>query len=113
LLKFGQKGLVGTDSHLTYLLLPLQRGTESRKSRRKLILVTKDKNDQLKKVFGEDCSKEKGRMLLKFKRSHLCETSQKITKAERVKELVLMPMWLSGIKALPSINSYFLSGPST
>jgi hypothetical protein len=31
----------------------------------------------------------------------------KITKAERVKEMVLMHVWLSGIKALPDTNSYF------
>jgi hypothetical protein len=31
----------------------------------------------------------------------------KITKAERVKEMVLKHVWLSGIKALPDINSYF------
>jgi hypothetical protein len=31
----------------------------------------------------------------------------KITKAERNKEMVLMYVWLSGIKALPDTNSYF------
>jgi hypothetical protein len=31
----------------------------------------------------------------------------KITKAERIKEMALMHMWLSGIKALPDTNSYF------
>jgi hypothetical protein len=31
----------------------------------------------------------------------------KITKAERTKEMVLMHVWLSGIKALPDTNSYF------
>jgi hypothetical protein len=31
----------------------------------------------------------------------------KITKAERIKEIVLMHVWLSGIKALPDTNSYF------
>jgi hypothetical protein len=35
----------------------------------------------------------------------------KITKAKRVKEMVLMHVWLSGIKALPDTNSYFLPGP--
>jgi hypothetical protein len=29
----------------------------------------------------------------------------KITKAEWIKEMVLMHMWLSGIKALPDTNS--------
>jgi hypothetical protein len=32
----------------------------------------------------------------------------KITKAERIEEMVLKHVWLSGIKALPGTNSYFL-----
>jgi hypothetical protein len=32
----------------------------------------------------------------------------KITKAERIKEMVLIHVWLSGIKVLPDTNSYFL-----
>jgi hypothetical protein len=31
----------------------------------------------------------------------------KITKAKRIEEMVLMNVWLSGIKALPDTNSYF------
>jgi hypothetical protein len=31
----------------------------------------------------------------------------KITKTERIEEMVLMHVWLSGIKALPDTNSYF------
>jgi hypothetical protein len=34
----------------------------------------------------------------------------KITKAERIEEIVLKHVWLSGIKALPGTNSYFLDG---
>jgi hypothetical protein len=37
----------------------------------------------------------------------------KITKAERIKEMVLMHVWLSDIKALPDTNSYFQTGSST
>jgi hypothetical protein len=37
----------------------------------------------------------------------------KITKAKRIKEMVFMHVWLSGIKALPDINSYFSTGSST
>jgi hypothetical protein len=37
----------------------------------------------------------------------------KIIKAERIKEMVLMHVWLSGIKALPDTNSYFYTGSST
>jgi hypothetical protein len=31
----------------------------------------------------------------------------KITKTERIKEMVLIHVWLSGIKTLPDTNSYF------
>jgi hypothetical protein len=31
----------------------------------------------------------------------------KITKADRIKKMVLMHVWLSDIKALPDTNSYF------
>jgi Ca2+/Na+ antiporter len=31
----------------------------------------------------------------------------KITKAEGIKEMVLIHVWLSGIKALPDTSSYF------
>jgi hypothetical protein len=31
----------------------------------------------------------------------------KINKAERIEKMVLMHVWLSGIKALPDPNSYF------
>jgi hypothetical protein len=31
----------------------------------------------------------------------------KITKAERIEEVVLMHVWPPGIKALPDTNSYF------
>jgi hypothetical protein len=30
----------------------------------------------------------------------------KITKAERIEEMVLIPVWLSGIEALVDTNSY-------
>jgi hypothetical protein len=32
----------------------------------------------------------------------------KITKAERIEEMVLIHVWLSGIKPFPEISSYFL-----
>jgi hypothetical protein len=31
----------------------------------------------------------------------------KITKAKRIEEIVLIHVWLSGIKVLPDTNSYF------
>jgi hypothetical protein len=37
----------------------------------------------------------------------------KIIKAERIKEMVLMHVWLPGIKALPDTNSYFYTVSST
>jgi hypothetical protein len=33
---------------------------------------------------------------------------KKITKAKRIEEMVLIPVWLSGIKALPDTDLYFL-----
>jgi hypothetical protein len=38
---------------------------------------------------------------------------KKLIKAERVKEVVLMQVWLSGIKALLGTNSYLWPGHST
>jgi hypothetical protein len=38
----------------------------------------------------------------------LVQDLSKITKAERIEEMVLIHVWLSGIKALPDTNSYFL-----
>jgi hypothetical protein len=37
----------------------------------------------------------------------------KITKAERIKKMVLTYVLLSGIKALPDTNLYFQTGSST
>jgi hypothetical protein len=37
----------------------------------------------------------------------LVSNLSKITKAGRITEMVLMHVWLSGIKALPDTNSYF------
>jgi hypothetical protein len=37
----------------------------------------------------------------------------KTTKAERIEEMVLRHVWLSGIKALPDTNSYFSTGSSS
>jgi hypothetical protein len=64
-----------------------------------------------RQIFRRECSEPssldtKGEMPSKFQWSHWCHLS-KITKAERVKEMVLMHVWLSGIKALPDTNSYF------
>jgi hypothetical protein len=39
----------------------------------------------------------------------LLPNHSKITKAERIEGMVLMHVWLSGIKALPDTNSYFLN----
>jgi hypothetical protein len=43
----------------------------------------------------------KGGMLLKF-----VPDLSKIPKAQRIEEMVLMHVWLSGIKALPDTNSF-------
>jgi hypothetical protein len=45
--------------------------------------------------------------VIKVPMESLVPDLSKITKAERIKEMVLMHVWLSGIKALPDTNSYF------
>jgi hypothetical protein len=37
----------------------------------------------------------------------LVQDLSKIPKAKRIEKVVLIHMWLSGIKALPDTNSYF------
>jgi hypothetical protein len=44
---------------------------------------------------------------LKVQMESLIPDLSKITKSERIKEMVLMYVWLSGIIALPDTNSYF------
>jgi hypothetical protein len=41
------------------------------------------------------------------------DLSKKLIKAKRVKEVVLVHVWLFGIKALLGTFSYFWPGPST
>jgi hypothetical protein len=57
-------------------------------------------------IFRRDCSEtnslEKGGNAVK-----VLPDRSKITKAERIEEVVLMHVWPSGIKALPDTNSYF------
>jgi hypothetical protein len=43
----------------------------------------------------------------KFKWSPLMPDLSKITKPERIEEVVLLHLWPYGIKALPDTNSYF------
>jgi hypothetical protein len=44
---------------------------------------------------------------IKVQMESLVPDLSKITKAERIKEMVLTHVWLSGIKALLDTNSYF------
>jgi hypothetical protein len=44
---------------------------------------------------------------IKVQMESLMPDLSKITKDERIEEVVLMHVWLSGIKALPDTNSYF------
>jgi hypothetical protein len=44
---------------------------------------------------------------IKVQMESLVPDLSKITKAERIKEMVLMHVWLSGIKGLLDTNSYF------
>jgi hypothetical protein len=45
---------------------------------------------------------------VKVQMESLVPDLSKITKAERTEEMVLICVWLSGIKALPDTNSFFL-----
>jgi hypothetical protein len=54
------------------------------------------------KQFGD-----KGGNTTKVPMESLVPDLSKIIKAERIKEMVLMHVWLSGFKALPDTNSYF------
>jgi hypothetical protein len=54
------------------------------------------------KQFGE-----KGWNAIIVQMESLVPDRSKITKAERIKEMVLTHVWLSGIKAFPDTNSYF------
>jgi hypothetical protein len=55
LLKFGQKGVIGTDSHLTCLLLP---SPDVGHLKKKLILTRKDQNDQSEKSSEETAQRQ-------------------------------------------------------
>jgi hypothetical protein len=44
---------------------------------------------------------------IKVQMESLVPDLSKITKAKRIKEMVLMHVWLSDIKAIPDTNSYF------
>jgi len=50
---------------------------------------------------------DKGGNAIKVQLQSLVPDLLKITKAERIEEMVLIHVWLSGIKALPDTNSYF------
>jgi hypothetical protein len=64
-----------------------------------------------RQIFRRDCSEtsslETRGNAIKVQMESLVPDLSKITKAERTKEMVLMHVWLSGIKALPDTNSYF------
>jgi hypothetical protein len=71
-----------------------------------------------RQIFRRDCSetsslKTKRGNAIKVPIESLMPDLSKITKAEKIKEMVLMHVWLSGIKALPDTNSYFWTGFST
>jgi hypothetical protein len=51
--------------------------------------------------------------VFKVQMESLVPDLSKITKAERTGEMVLMHVWLPGIKALPDTNSFFKPGSST
>jgi hypothetical protein len=70
--------------------------------------MTNWKNLQIRLL--KQCGDKEG-MPSKFKWSLSCQTSQKLIKAKRDKEVVLKHVWLSGIRALLGTNSQFWPGP--
>jgi hypothetical protein len=64
-----------------------------------------------RQLFRGDCSEtsslETIGNAIKVQMESLVPDLSKITKAERIEEMVLIHVWLSGIKALPDTNSYF------
>jgi hypothetical protein len=63
-------------------------------------------------IFSEETAQRQtvwrqGGNAIKGQMESLMPHFSKITKAERIEELVLIHMWLSGIKAPPDPNSYF------
>jgi hypothetical protein len=61
-----------------------------------------------RQIFKRDCSEtsslETRGEAIKVQMESLVPDLSKITKAKRIKEMVLMHMWLSGMKALPGTN---------
>jgi hypothetical protein len=71
--------------------------------KKKLFLTRKDQNNQSKKIFREDCSKtnslETRGECYQSSNGVTCARPLKILiKAERVKEVLLMHVWLSRLK---------------
>jgi hypothetical protein len=65
-----------------------------------------------RQIFRRDCSETssfetKRGNAIKVQMESLVPNLSKITKAKRIKEMVLMHVYLSDIKALPDTNSYF------
>jgi hypothetical protein len=65
-----------------------------------------------KKLFRGDCSEtnslEKRGNAVKVLMETLVPDLSKITKAKQIEEVVLIHVWISGIKAFLDTNSYFL-----
>jgi hypothetical protein len=59
-----------------------------------------------RQIFRGDCSETRGNAIKVQMESFMPDLS-KITKAERIEEMVLKHVWLSGIKTLSGTNSCF------
>jgi hypothetical protein len=70
-------------------------------------LVLGWKTDLQKRLLRDKQFRDKAGNAIKVPMKSLVPDLSKITKAERIKEMVLMHVWLSGIKALLDTNSYF------
>jgi hypothetical protein len=68
------------------------------------------KNLQMRTLRGKQFGNKGG---MPSKTQMVPDLSKKLIKAKRVKEVVLVHVWLFGIKALLGTFSYFWPGPST
>jgi hypothetical protein len=95
-------------------LSPCQCGT----LKRKLILIRREKNDETEKSSEKTAQRQaiwrQGKKANKVQiQSLVTDRSKKIIKVNSFKKVVLMHVWLSGIKTLLGTNLYFWPGPST
>jgi hypothetical protein len=88
-----------TEHALSHLVLEAKQGWAW--------LILGWKTDLQKRLLRDKQFGDKGRNAIKVPMESLVPDLSKTTKAERIKEMVLMHVWLFGIKTLLDTNSYF------